>query len=107
MLEVAKHAARFKNGKDFLVERELARITEMMNCKTGEDGIESAQRWQGLLQIMVEHGNRWVVGKACTGGRQHDGREIKSYSLRLRSAMFHQRYQPPIAGAQVQDPPDV
>jgi len=73
MFQVAEHAIRFQDLKDFPVQREFSWIAQVMNGKAGNDNVERAERREWIVQIVFHNRNFSVMYEPCTGSGQHDG----------------------------------
>jgi len=104
MLQVAEHAARCQPLERLGVDRALARVDAVVDGEARHDRVEQAQVGQRLVYIVLDDRDQRVAGEALARGRQQRRREVERDGLGLRAVDLQQRQQPPVAGAQVEDP---
>src|ERR1700686_1414948 len=76
---------------------------QMMDREAGDHSVELAQTGKRLVEIMCDHADGRLPGKALAGRFEHGWREVDGYTLHVRAFLPDQAQQASVARAQIQD----
>jgi len=103
VLEIAENASGIEQPVNLLVQRALALMDKMMDCETGNDGIETAQGGKRVVEIVGDDGYPGFAGKSAPGGLEHGWGEVERDRIRVMMLSPDQRQQASVPGAKIKD----
>ena len=90
--------------RDLGVEGALARVRHVMDGERRDDRVERAVERQRILEVVHRDGDPVVPAEAVVDGCEHRWRHIHARRGRLRVRAEHERGQPSVAAAEIEDP---
>src|SRR5271165_4213193 len=108
MFQVAEHAAGIQQTVNLRVQRALSLMDDVMNRKTGNDGVKLAEARKRVIEIVSHNGDGGVAVKTLSSGLEHGRREVNGHGLDTRmfalcQLVKNQGQQASVTGSEVEN----
>lgn len=103
VLQITKHAACVEQTENFRIERTLSLMHQMVNREARNNCIKRTNLGKRKIHVVLYNANPRIRGEAGPYSSKHRRGEVDSNSFGIRMLPPHQREQPPISRAQIQN----